>query len=506
MRLIGAIAIVLLMGWGHAEAACTGSGQAWNCTAGTTVAQVNSALSSASDGATLTFAAGNYSWASRITLSNSKGVTLACATQNACVVAVGATFLYMDTLSGNNTKLYRFTGFRLQNAPASTLAIWFFGNGTLNNLRIDHNSFENFSSDSIAIFLGETSSAGRYYGVVDNNTFTGSSNFMTLKLLGHGDTNNWGPSPKGTSNNLFVEDNTITFNNNVNLGSGCVDVWNSGAMVWRHNTSQNCLVTAHGVSHGGVINFEFYRNALIRTASSGGWEDGTRLFHHQGSGEILAYENVFTAVGRSGGALAVTHYRSATAAAAGYSTSLGRCDGTSSRDGNRQPTSTYYGYPCWRQPGRDGAQNLQPMYMWGNRWSTGERIDLNVENPWGQSNPSVLDHIKPNRDYYGAVSASAQTSPSAPFNGSTGMGFGVLANRPATCTTNTLEAGGGVGYFATDQGSQGTLYRCSAANTWTVQDAPFTYPHPLRGGQPPPPPPPPPGPPTAPTGLRIVSN
>jgi hypothetical protein len=123
------------------------------------------------------------------------------------------------------------------------------------------------------------------------------------------------------------------------------------------------------------------------------------------------------------------------------------------------------------------------MYVWNNRWSsTGAKVDMTVENPWGASNPSVSDHIKPNRDFYNAVSAGAQVSPTSPFNGSTGMGFGTQANRPTTCTSSTLESGGGVGYFATDQGPAGTLYRCSAANTWTVQYVPYTYPHPLRGG------------------------
>ncbi|HJT68698.1 MAG TPA: hypothetical protein VJ731_00785, partial [Terriglobales bacterium] len=41
---------------------------------------------------------------------------------------------------------------------------------------------------------------------------------------------------------------------------------------------------------------------------------------------------------------------------------------------------------------------------------------------------------------------------------------------------------GGVGYFATDQGPQGTLYTCSALNTWTVHYVPYTYPHPLVSG------------------------
>ncbi len=498
MRILGIIAVVLLCWSPGAEAACSGAGLTWNCTAGTTVSQVNSALSSATDGATLTFDAGSYSWSSSITLSNSKGVALICASQGNCTVSVGGQFLGM-TLSGNNTKAYRLSGFRFQNAPAC-LCIWIFGNGTLNNLRIDHNIFQNFHTDSVAIFFGEISSAGRFYGVIDHNTFTGTSNFMTLKVLGHGDTNNWGPSPRGTASNLFIEDNTITYTNASNLGAGCMDAWMSAAIVWRYNTTQNCLVTAHGVTHGGLISFELYKNTLIRTANSGSWLDGTRLFHHQGSGEFVAFDNVFTAaVGKSTGPISMTHYRSATPGAAGYSSSLGHCNGTSSIDGNRTPTSTYWGYPCWRQPGRDGTQRLQPMYVWNNRWSdTGGKVDMEIENPWGQLNPAVGDHLKPNRDFYLAVSTSAQSSPTSPFNGTTGMGFGTLANRPSTCTTSTLETGGGVGYFATNQGSFGTLYRCSATNTWTVQYSPYTYPHPLASGVAPP------SPPSAPQNLRIT--
>ncbi len=61
---------------GVAHAACTGSGTSWNCTAGSSVSEVQSAINSASDGATIAFAAGNYSWGNGITLSNAKGVTL----------------------------------------------------------------------------------------------------------------------------------------------------------------------------------------------------------------------------------------------------------------------------------------------------------------------------------------------------------------------------------------------------------------------------------------------
>ena len=219
-----------LFGASTANATCSGSGLAWNCTAGSSVAQVQTALNSASDGATINLAAGSYSWGSSITLSNSKGVTLQGAGIDQTVVSVtGAPIIYMDTLSGNNTRIYRITGFTFQNAP-SNLIFWFFGDGTMNKLRIDHNKFNNFAVGAIAIFLGETGSVGKFYGVIDHNTFSGSNNFMSLKYLGPTDPAQWPSALRGTSQNMFVEDNTYNFTTASDLGSGCVDVWSAGAI------------------------------------------------------------------------------------------------------------------------------------------------------------------------------------------------------------------------------------------------------------------------------------
>jgi hypothetical protein len=198
---------------------------------------------------------------------------------------------------------------------------------------------------------------------------------------------------------------------------------------------------------------------------------------------------VKTFSGKSGSTIALLHYRSWTSGSG-----FPRCTGTVSIDGNRQPTNPNFGYPCFRQPGRDPARNLFPVYVFNNKFGDGTRINLVCEDQ-GESNPNTcVNHVVNNRDYFNAV-GNAQTSPTSPFNGISGMGFGTLANRPTTCTTNPLplaggastsvgETGGGVGYFATDQGAQGTLYRCSATNTWTVHYTPYAYPHPLTSGSP----------------------
>jgi hypothetical protein len=502
-----AIASLLLSAFSaSAHAACSGSGTNWSCTAGSTVSQVQTAINSASDGATINFDAGAYNWTSgMIQFSNSKGVTLNGG-GGATVTAGSNTFLGMNgTLSGNNTKVYRVTGFTFSGGAG--YGIWIFGPGTLNNLRIDRNVFTGYTN-GIAILLGELTTLGKYFGVIDRNTFRGSSNFMALKVLGPGDPKHYTASPRGTASNLYIEDNTWDFTSASDLSSGCVDAWNSASVVFRNNTVKNCLVTSHGIVHnGGVVNFEFYSNSLQRTSGSGSWTDGYRMFHHQGSGEVYAFNNTFSVQGTpSSDLMPVTHYRSSPPGTAGYSSTLGMCDGTRSIDGN---FSGQMGYPCWMQPGRAAAGTspaygtLAPMYAWNNVANGSLKRDLTVEDPWGDGAPSPMDHIKPNRDYYNAVSGSAQTSPTSPFNGTTGMGFGTRANRPTTCTTGGIngEAGlGGVGYFATDEN---TLYRCAGNNTWVAHYKPFTYPHPLTVGQASTSPPPAPSL-TAPTNLRVV--
>lgn len=475
-------------------AACSGSGLTWTCTAGSTQANVNSAISSATDGATITFASGSYTWSSSaITPSISKGVTLICESEGACTVSSSGVAIGMPT--GSSSKLYRISGFTFNHTADGV--IWTCPGGscsatTITQLRIDHNTFNPSGAETI-MYVGEGSSADNYfYGVVDHNTVNCSVSCYFAQLY-NGTSNNATTGALGSANNLFFEDNTITITTIDNDGTGCVDGWGGHGIVWRFNTATNCRVLMHGVTHGwGPRNFEVYHNTITHNAGSSALlEDGYRSIHHQGSGTYMIFENVITPVGTiNTDSIVVLHYRSAIAGSGSN-----RCDGTVGVDGNRSPTGTYYGYPCKRQPGRDVDASLHPMFAFKNRTNGGTKIDLVCNDYSSEVNPNTcVHHVVENRDYYNAVSANAQSSASSPFNGTTGMGFGTLANRPTTCTTNSESAdagNGGVGYWATDEGDwrtdngstkDGQLYMCTETNTWTLKYTPYTYPHPLVGG------------------------
>lgn len=455
------------------------------------MAQVQTAIDAASDGATINFDAGTYTWSSTIDMSPARGITLKGAGAGSSVVTPTGTIIRLTNNTANTSKLYRITGFTFDSLSGTTNGMIFvYGAYDITGLRIDHNSWTNMGDNQTVITAGATGgSHGAVYGVVDNNTVSGNYACTFVMGFGYGGVATaavWPANRSGTVNNLFIENNTLTFTylnatgHKVSIG----DSWAGAAMVWRYNTITNGLISSHGTVHqGGTVNFEAYNNSITITSDAVHFRDGYSSIHHHGSGEQYMYNNTVTTVTTpiNSETFRVNDYRAYADHGDGDRTELGRCDGTNPIDGNTSPTGTYYGYPCWHQAGRDKDGNLRPLYIWNNVANGSTQINLAVSNSYpADAPPAPSVHVAANRDYYNAVSANAQTSSSSPFDGTTGMGFGTLANRPTTCTTGTW-TGGGVGYWATDTS---TLYRCSATNTWSTQYQPYTYPHPLQGTYP----------------------
>lgn len=140
-------------------------------------------------------------------------------------------------------------------------------------------------------------------------------------------------------------------------------------------------------------------------------------------------------------------------------------------------------YPCLDQVGRTYNQLLAPLYNWNNTVD-GIQLSSHVHGQLdGQGGKFTCDDaIQKNRDYYEGVDG-IQTSSFTPFDGTEGVGWGTLENRPVTCTPN-------VAYWAIDAGDwnetgeDGVLYTCTAPNTWIKHYEPYPYPHPIRNDSP----------------------
>ncbi|QNT70147.1 hypothetical protein HQ394_13430 [Defluviicoccus vanus] len=422
---------------------------------------MQAAISAAADGDTVNVpACTGVTWSTTLSMPSSKGIRLIGAGSDKTIITLTGG---IDAICSAG-KPHRISGFQFKDKTSGTAISL---SGTCSSFRVDHNIFSNFAPSVEGIVIDWfRAGVGPIYGVIDHNTFKAPLNHRTVLIYGLGQT--WPSfSPLGSAQNIYIEDNTLDFGDITNgtAGMGCADANYGAYFVWRHNTSRNCLLSIHGDYNnaGGVVSTEVYENSFKTDGPSNFWPDGYRLVHHQGSGDFMIFNNTFSAPsGKSVSTISLTHYRSCP----GYGA---RCDGSSSVDENRQPTATYKGYACLHQPGRKWDRSLSPNYSWNNRWSDSNGVvNIGLENPFGGcSNPDPFTHVKPDRDYYNF---------STSFSGASGVGMGTLANRPTTCATNANEAGGGVGYWATDTE---TLYRCSATNTWTAHYQPYQYPHPL---------------------------
>ncbi len=431
---------------------------------------VQAAITASSTGDTVTIPIGNCIWDTTLSITSTKKIILQGAGMESTVITGSGTVIDMTT-SGS-----RVTGIGIIDGQ-----IMVDGDGW----RIDHCSFT-YSVFSTGVFVRGTRAGLHPTGLVDNCSFHNGRVIVAIGMLlseGNDQHQIWAkPLNLGsTDNTVFVEDCTCTFT----VFGNIIDENYGGGYTFRYNTltdsgvgaNSGAYIEAHSVqgNNRGSRKWEIYGNILNNTGGSIYYPFRIR----SGTGAIF-YNSIIGTWTNDG--IGLDNVRSASGDVDDNTTGEGRCDGDSAWDGNEDAT----GYPCRDQTGRGGdaslwtyppagayTQTLMPAYAWINR------TESNVEAPF-QVIAGSTDHIKTNRDFYNyAVS----------FDGTIGVGCGTLASRPATCTI-------GVGYWATNQSCSdltemvganpttpisGTLYKCTATNTWTSYYIPYTYPHPLRG-------------------------
>lgn len=505
-------------------AACTGSTPNYASTLD--VSSIQTCFNNATHtGDTITLASGTGHIASQLTWT---------APANAILIGAGTTttggddvtvLIDDDTtnealliISTNATGTFRMTGLTIKGGLGNlkdqgVIKI----SGASAQARIDHFHWDGtgYSSPNNGKFMYIT---GEIYGVLDHSILD-LQNIGWIHFANSADNSgdaHWAASSNwGSASFFYIEDNIINgHTTNTVYDSALTDCVTAGRFVVRFNTVVDAGIsqthpTGHSGNDRGCRAHENYANSV----TSNHVLDPNFAFDYNNSGSAMVWNNSVNNVYKN--IIYFNDCRQDTGC--GYTqsdtpTGWGWCGTAHSGTGSNwdRNDSASLGYPCIDQPGRGQGDLLtgdfpsktnsatgtvhwpnqvqDPQYMW---MQTGS-----VVAGWGGSALANISNgrIISDTDYY--IQASGiQTNATTPFNGTTGTGWGTLANRPTTCTTGS-ESGGGVGYFATDQGSwnasasnpygvqmngaDGVLYRCSATNTWTVTYTPYTYPHPLN--------------------------
>jgi hypothetical protein len=433
-------------------AACTSSSPTtWTCTASSTAAQINTCISGATTGDVINVGAGTNTWGQ---INITKPVTLVGAGVGNTVIAGSGEILIRIYPSdwSDTTHLYRVSGFSF-NLNTTSVGV-LIGGDTLSSyktyttntpslpkVRIDHNRFYNSTDGTIKAIENRCHMSG----VVDNNTFdslgypirndtqggVASINSMWQYVYPY-----WA---LGNQLNIYYEDNTFT--NNPYPGesfSVVMDGQYGARYVARYNTITlptgydfAPLFDQHG-EFGGDMRAGFGTEVYGNLATNGGGD----IIASRGPRDISFFNQAATGAG------ATVRVQQDACPADPYALDMYSHDTYIFRNRNGA-TGTLFGYAVTR--------------------TTSNCLGFGTLPTAG-------------REFF-----TDSTTPA--------VGCGTLANLPGTCTV-------GQGYWATSQSCtnltgmvgvnpstpiSGTLYKCTATNTWTEWYSPYTYPHPLRG-------------------------
>jgi hypothetical protein len=441
---------------------------------------VQNAINSAVNGDTVIIPScpSGVTWSSSVTIPNTKGMTLQGAGVGNTVIVDGTanSVLIISVKDGN--ALTRVTGISFngnettKNGTAGEIEVN-ASSDAHNAIRIDHNHFYMMGHRGIPFGMG----GHEVSGVIDHNSFDKPQTYpvQALSIFGAG-TEDGTPFSRpyaiGSANFIFIEDNT--FNYTGSYPDGALDAYGGAGFVFRHNTINGTYIGWHGLDSGdyrGIHSYEIYSNTFSNTNAA------IFITINSRSGSGVVWDNTVTGNYNGDRIIEFNNYRSC----ASYAP-WGQCNGTSAWDQNLAGQN---GAACRDQTGHTfgptsgGSQTATPVYAWNNI-KNGSETDANLNS--GECT-GIGNYLQADREWYNYTSS---------FDGTSGMGRGLLSASPSTCSTLTA-------YFATDTN---TLYQCDSTHHWAAYYTPYTYPHPLQSGSLPPAPPT--GPPAPPTGLTGV--
>ncbi|MGZ6440051.1 MAG: hypothetical protein ACXWRU_08365 [Pseudobdellovibrionaceae bacterium] len=397
---------------------------------------VLSAVNSAAVGDTVTVPGGSCTWGS--TLSINKGISLIGAGSVNTLITGSNGLISYQPANGSTNALFRLSGFTFDFNGSSGMTI--ASGPTLilqTKVRIDNNRFQNASAQYLH-YRGVR-------GVVDSNVFgkIGYAMRTEFESFGDGGRTEWdnfeGIVFGKADNNIWFEDNIFE-----GVSDAMTDCQVGNRYSFRYNTinltaGTYSLFDMHGnqsSSFYSCFGGEIYGNNIT------GGQNGTLL--DQRGGRVFVFDNNVT---NSMGIQIREEY-----------------------DDALSPVS-YVGPNAPQM-----SQHVSGSYYWGNRLNmTGSLLNPYITTT---CTTCIQNGLVAGVNFFADIS---NTSP--------GVDCGTLGARPTTCSP-------GQGYWATNQSCTnltgmvgahpatpiaGTLYRCTAANTWDSGASPLQYPHPLRG-------------------------
>jgi hypothetical protein len=397
---------------------------------------VSTAVNSAQSGDTVLVPAGSCTWGSRLAITKSVyiigagiGQTIinnsyAPSLSGGSLDATKHLISIVPTTPADNPQI-RISGFTF-NFGTTSYGIYYANPSTTydcTNVRLDHLAISAFS------FVFQR--YGLAHGVMDNCIIKGW-------MDGGGSSTLWTTNgyEYGTASNFYFEDNTWQPYSNT------TEIFQAGNGAFRYayrynkitlptDTQTFPLFDQHGnQGQTGCFGAEIYGNNITANTLAQRWFN---MIYDQRGGKSLVYDN--------------TVEWSTTGVDVGMRIREEHQDS----EGEGLAINAINGQP----------QHISDSYYWGNT-KNGAALIPSLSNELGVPCSTCGVNV-PTENIHVWLEKT-------PFDGTTGVGTGLLLLRPTTCTI-------GVGYWATDTK---TLYKCNATNTWIAYYQPYTYPHPFR--------------------------
>ncbi|MGB9845796.1 MAG: PKD domain-containing protein, partial [Methanothermobacter tenebrarum] len=380
------------------------------------LSDVQAAIGQANAGDTVVVPNGAATWTQQLVIT--KGIILKAATKGGVTIYANyqapnnyafdrASWLIVYEPSSPQTNpVFRLSGFRIISSSSTTSILNLRNDNVLyplRKIRIDNNYFKTGTVTGRRV-LGII---GAVYGVADNNIFEDGS------IISYGsDASSWQnlTFDYGTGDNFYIEDNKINLTNgSVGGGAGGRYAFRNNIWTYQYSTGLYYWFDAHGNQGAGtnlsMMGVEIYNETMYFNMPSG---YGVGIVDIRG-GKALGY-NINVIFQNSGSASARVREE--------YDDSL------------NPPETNPAGQP----------QHPSDCYFFLLRANGSSQVNVGIGD---RVYYSSLGRYVPTEDYDFWQEKSN-------FNGSSGVGVGLLSQRPTSCTTE------GVGWWATDENK---LYR-----------------------------------------------